>query len=125
MGSARWSSWRNRDGTPSTTATSGTRAGSSDIASLALGNARRLSELERFHELVESLDAVFWEADATTMAFTFLGGRLDDILGAEAAGWPNQGVTWGSHIAAADRKWRSRRVAPPSKRVRTTASSTG
>ena len=38
------------------------------------------------------------------MVFTFLGGRLDDILGAEAAGWPNQGVTWGSHIAAADRE---------------------
>jgi PAS domain S-box-containing protein len=36
--------------------------------------------------------------------FTFLGGRLDDILGAEAAGWPNQNVTWGSHIAAADRE---------------------
>ncbi|HVD71496.1 MAG TPA: ATP-binding protein [Actinomycetota bacterium] len=78
--------------------------GLSDIASLALGNARRLSELERFHELVDSLDAVFWEADAATMVFTFLGGRLDDILGAEAAGWPNQSVTWGSHIAAADRE---------------------
>ena len=78
--------------------------GLSDIASLALGNARRLSELERFHELVESLDAVFWEADPATMVFTFLGGRLDDILGAEAAGWPNQNVTWGSHIAAADRE---------------------
>ena len=43
--------------------------GSADITSLALGNARRISELERFHELVETLDAGFWEA----------GRRLADV----------------------------------------------
>ena len=42
-------------------------------AAVAFENARRLSELERFHELVESLDAVFWEADADTLGFTFVG----------------------------------------------------
>jgi PAS domain S-box-containing protein len=76
--------------------------GVADIASLALGNARRLSELERFHELVESLDAVFWEADAGSLTFTFLGGRADELLGdviADGAGTR----TWGEHIVAADR----------------------
>ena len=38
--------------------------GVGDLTALALGNARRISELERFHRLVESLDAIFWEADA-------------------------------------------------------------
>ena len=37
--------------------------GIGDLTALALGNARRISELERFHRLVESLDAVFWEAE--------------------------------------------------------------
>lgn len=75
----------------------------SNIVSLALGNARRLSELERFHELVASLDAVFWEADATSMAFTFLGGRVDDMLGPGASTWPGRGRTWGDHVAEEDR----------------------
>ena len=77
--------------------------GITNIASLALGTARRLSELERFHELVASLDAVFWEAHAPTMEFTFLGGRAEEMLGPEANGWPSRGVTWGEHIAEADR----------------------
>src|SRR5213595_3594440 len=51
--------------------------GVADITSLALGNARRLSELERFHELVETLDAVFWEADAKDLRLAFVGGRAD------------------------------------------------
>jgi PAS domain S-box-containing protein len=77
--------------------------GIADISSLALGNARRLSELERFHELVETLDAVFWEADAATLGFTFLGGRAEGLLGEDAETWVDEGRTWGSHIAAADR----------------------
>src|SRR5439155_22730904 len=56
--------------------------GIADITSLALGNASRLSELERFHELVASLDAIFWEA-TTDLAFTFVGGRSEAILGSE------------------------------------------
>jgi PAS domain S-box-containing protein len=76
--------------------------GIADITSLALGNARRLSELERFHELVASLDAIFWEA-ATDLSFTFVGGRSETILGAEASLWPLHGRTWGQHVAAEDR----------------------
>jgi PAS domain S-box-containing protein len=74
------------------------------IVSLALGNARRLAKLERFHELVASLDAVFWEADASSMAFTFLGGRVDDMLGSGASTWPGRGRRWGDHIAEEDRE---------------------
>ncbi len=59
--------------------------GIADITSLALGNARRLSELERFHELVASLDAVYWEADAASLRLSFIGGRAEQLLGAN--GW--------------------------------------
>jgi len=76
--------------------------GIADITSLALGNARRLSELERFHELVASLDAIFWEA-STDLSFTFVGGRLETILGSEASLWPLHGRAWGQHVAAEDR----------------------
>ncbi len=77
--------------------------GIANIASLALGTASRLSELERFHELVASLGAVFWEADAASLGFSFIGGRADEILGAGASAWPEEGRTWGDHIIEDDR----------------------
>ena len=75
--------------------------GVGDLTALALGNARRISELERFHRLVESLDAIFWEADADDLKLTFLGGRLDVLFADDAARW--NGRAWGDHIADVDR----------------------
>jgi PAS domain S-box-containing protein len=77
--------------------------GVGDIAALGLGTARRMSELERFHELVEGLDAVFWEADAVSLAFTFLDGRLEGILGPDAQDWVASNRSWGEHVDPADR----------------------
>ena len=77
--------------------------GIADIASLALGNASRLTELERFHELVESLDAVFWEARAGSLTFTFLSSRAVDLFGADGEAWVMQGRAWGEQIVEEDR----------------------
>lgn len=76
--------------------------GLTDITKLALGNARRLSELERFQELVASIDAAFWES-TRERRFTFIGGRAVTLLGAPAAEWPDSGARWGDHIHEADR----------------------
>jgi len=75
--------------------------GIADITSLALGNARRLTELERFYELVESLDAVFWEAEADSLAFTFLSSRGADLFGADGG---SQDRAWGDHVVEEDRE---------------------
>jgi len=77
--------------------------GVADTTSLALGNARRITELERFHDLVESLDAIFWEADPATLSFLFVGGRVDALLGAGALGTDLDERAWGDHIADQDR----------------------
>ena len=77
--------------------------GIADITSLALGNARRLSELERFHELVASLDAVYWEADAASLRLSFIGGRAEQLLGANEQEWIAEGRRWGDHAIAEDR----------------------
>ena len=78
--------------------------GIADITSLALGNARRMSELERFHELVESLDAVFWEADAVSLGFTFLSSRAVELLGVGGGPLAGQDHTWGDHVVEEDRE---------------------
>jgi PAS domain S-box-containing protein len=94
---------------PSTTASFSERdlrvaRGIADLASLALGNARSISDLQRFHELVDSLDAVFWEADADTLELTFVGGRREQLLGGTAARVTDEGRRWDAHIAELDRE---------------------
>jgi signal transduction histidine kinase/GAF domain-containing protein len=78
--------------------------GIADLTSLALGNARRFSELERFHELVAGLDAAFWEASLPDLGFTFLGGAVTDLLGADASAWTSGARAWGAHIDEHDRE---------------------
>jgi signal transduction histidine kinase/putative methionine-R-sulfoxide reductase with GAF domain len=78
--------------------------GIADISSLALGTARRFSELERFHELVEGLDAIFWEADAETLQFTFLSHRAADILGTTLGDAETEPRFWGDHIVPEDQE---------------------
>ena len=92
-----------RTGASSPTRTCGSSAGLTDITSLALGNARRLSELERFHDLVGSLDATFWEAEAGASLFTFVGAAPPRCSGRGREPWPAQERRWGEHIAELDR----------------------
>jgi signal transduction histidine kinase/GAF domain-containing protein len=77
--------------------------GVADLTSLALGNARRMSELERFHELVAGLDAAFWEASLPGLQFTFVAGAVHDLLGGDTESWPDDAREWGSHIDERDR----------------------
>jgi PAS domain S-box-containing protein len=77
--------------------------GIADIASLALGNARRFHELERFHELVDGLEAVFWEADAEDLQLSFLSRRAARVLGRPADEWLAEPRSWGDHVFPEDR----------------------
>jgi PAS domain S-box-containing protein len=78
-------------------------SGLADITSLALGNATRFHELERFHDLVEGLNAIFWEADADSLQFSFVSHRAEDILAHGVEGWRTERREWGEHIHAGDR----------------------
>jgi PAS domain S-box-containing protein len=96
------------DGRPFLEAELRLAGGIADVTSLALGNARRLSDLERFHELVESLDAVFWEADPATLRLSFVSSGAENLLGDRADG--TRGRTWGGHILEEDRSAALERV---------------
>ena len=62
-----------------------------------------MSELERFHELAETLDAIFWEADPQTLAFTFLSQRAALVLGPGTDGGTELPEHWGDHVHPQDR----------------------
>jgi len=65
--------------------------------------ARRVSE-QRFHDLVQELDAIVWEADAATLRFTFVSERAERILGYPSDQWLRQPDFWETRIHPDDRE---------------------
>jgi two-component system, cell cycle sensor histidine kinase and response regulator CckA len=66
---------------------------------------RALIESEdRFRSVVQSLDAVVWEADARTLATMFVSDRSSDMLGYEPQDWYDDPHLWRKLIHPADRE---------------------
>jgi PAS domain S-box-containing protein len=59
---------------------------------------------QRFHDIVQGLHAIVWEADAETWQFTFVSQRAEDILGYPIEHWRVQPDFWVSHIHPEDRE---------------------
>lgn len=55
-------------------------------------------------ELVQGLDAVVWEADATTLAFTFVSRRAEELLGYPVERWLAQPDFWTALVHPDDRE---------------------
>jgi PAS domain S-box-containing protein len=57
---------------------------------------------QRFHDIVQGLHAIVWEADADTWQFTFVSQRAEEILGYPIERWLGQRDFWVSHIHPED-----------------------
>lgn len=53
--------------------------------------------------LIADLDGIVWEADATTMAFTFVSEGATELLGHRPADWLADDDFWADHLHPADR----------------------
>jgi PAS domain S-box-containing protein len=65
--------------------------------------ARRVSE-QRFRDLVQGLDAIVWEADATSLRFTFVSQRAETLLGYPADHWLREADFFALRIHKEDRE---------------------
>jgi PAS domain S-box-containing protein len=65
--------------------------------------ARRESE-QRFRELVQGLDAIVWEADATTRRFSFVSQRAETVLGYPVERWLGERDFWVARVHPDDRE---------------------
>lgn len=63
-----------------------------------------MPDSQQILDLVDNLDAIVWEAEAGTMAFTFVGGRAEAILGYPIRKWLEEPGFWGKHIHPQDRE---------------------
>jgi PAS domain S-box-containing protein len=62
------------------------------------------SEVRRVRSLIADLDAVVWEADATSMRFTFVSEGAVDILGHTPTEWLAEPTFWADHVHPDDRE---------------------
>lgn len=58
---------------------------------------------QRFHELVQDLNAIVWELDVVTGRFTFVSRRAQEMLGYPLELWLAEGGQWLQHIHPDDR----------------------
>ena len=64
--------------------------------------ARQESE-QRYRDLIQGLDAIVWEADARTLAFSFVSRRAETVLGYPVERWTREPDFWAGRIHPDDR----------------------
>ncbi len=58
----------------------------------------------RFKSLVDSIDGIVWEADATTFTFTYVSQQAERLLGFPVEAWYRPGF-WQGQLHPEDREW--------------------
>lgn len=83
-----------------------------DVANLAAGAIERalhhrqvLESEQRLRALVDGLGAIVWEADASTMAFTFVSRRAEEVLGYPVRRWVEEPDFWVGMLHPEDRDY--------------------
>lgn len=77
-----------------------------------LGNAIRRKRAEealrdseeRYRDLIESVDAIVWQADPETMGATYISPQAERILGYSAKDWLSSPTFWKDHVHPDDRE---------------------
>ena len=58
---------------------------------------------EKFESLVNTIDGILWEADAQTIAFTYISPQVEHILGYSPKTWMGEPDFWQKHVVDEDR----------------------
>ena len=70
---------------------------------LAQSLDRRAAAESRFRDLVETLDAIVWEADETRREYGFVSRQAEEVLGYAPAQWLSEPDFWINHVEPEDR----------------------
>ena len=67
---------------------------------------KALRESQRKYEaLINSVDGIFWEADAATFQFTFVSKQAERLLGYPVECWLTEPDFWVKRLHPEDREW--------------------
>src|SRR5262245_53569915 len=75
------------------------------LASERAAHADAVVAQERFRDLVNSVDGIVWEADASTFEFSFVSKQAERILGYPMELWLSASTFWSDHLHPDDREW--------------------
>lgn len=67
--------------------------------------AEAVAAQERFRNLVNSIEGIVWEADATSFQFLFVSAQAERILGYPVERWLAEPTFWRDHLHPDDREW--------------------
>jgi PAS domain S-box-containing protein len=67
-------------------------------------SALREAEL-RYRQLVQTVQAIVWRADARTFQFTFVSQEAENLLGYPVGQWLSEPQFWADHLHPEDRAW--------------------
>ena len=68
-------------------------------------HAEALAVQQRFADLVNSIEGIVWEADAQTLAYTFVSEHAERVLGYPQESWLKEPTFWKDHLHPEDRDW--------------------
>src|SRR5687768_3733000 len=74
-----------------------------DVTKRVVAERARAEAEHRFRTLVEGLEAIVWEAEPTSLRFSFVSKRAEDILGYPLADWLSGSGFLAAHIDPEDR----------------------
>src|SRR5437868_3225029 len=66
--------------------------------------AEAVAAQHRFRDLVNSVDGIVWEADVTTLQFSFVSNQAERILGYPVERWVSDPTFWEDHLHPDDRE---------------------
>ncbi|WP_130734692.1 PAS domain S-box protein [Flavobacterium sp. J27] len=75
-----------------------------DITDRKLNEKIILSSQQRIESLINTIDGIVWECDATTFEFTFISKKVENILGYTPEEWLSDKNFWKDHIYHEDRE---------------------
>ena len=68
-----------------------------------MASVDQISPEGRFHDLIQDLDAIVWEADATTWQFSFVSRKAEKLLGYPVESWLADPGFWVGLVHPEDR----------------------
>lgn len=76
----------------------------SDVTSRKMAEGALKASEQRFRDLVNATDGMVWEADAGTLANTFMSRQAERLLGYPVENWLRPGF-WAENLHPEDREW--------------------
>ncbi|HWV45955.1 MAG TPA: PAS domain S-box protein [Nitrospira sp.] len=76
-----------------------------DITERKRANEALEQIMHRYKDLINSINGIVWEADASTTQFTFMSPQAETILGYPVEQWLSSPNFWVDHMHPEDRDW--------------------